>query len=133
MKRNFIVVFILTVVLATNAIAFGTLDGWAVPSIAETRCGWFVNPTPANAWLVDKHGTWMISSQGADSNAEGEWPSFGPKQWIETNGSYGHGCACLNVNVDKDEMRILEILSATAKPLSACRKDKALKGKEPKD
>ena len=27
----------------------------------ETRCGWFSNPTPANAWLTDKNGEWLFS------------------------------------------------------------------------
>jgi hypothetical protein len=28
----------------------------AHPAFAEKRCGWFQNPTPANAWLTDKDG-----------------------------------------------------------------------------
>jgi hypothetical protein len=93
---------------------------------AETRCGWFSNPTPANASLHDRDDEWVIGVQGGHQ-AEGDWPSFGPKQWVETNGHYGHGCACMRVRVDKETHRVLEIESARARPLSACRRDRALK------
>lgn len=92
---------------------------------AETRCGWFDNPTPANASLHDREDEWIIGVQGGHQ-AEGDWPSFGPKQWVETNGHYGYGCACMSVVVD-GEHHVLEIKSARARPLSACRRDKALK------
>lgn len=93
---------------------------------AETRCGWFSNPTPANASLHDRDGEWIISVQGG-YQAEGDWPSFAPKQWVETNGHYGHGCACMRVRVNREEQRVLAIESARARPLSVCRRDRALK------
>ena len=93
---------------------------------AETRCGWFSNPTPANASLHDREAEWIIGVQGGHQ-AEGDWPEFGPKQWIETNVHYGYGCACLTVEVDRESNKVLEIKSARARPLSACRRDKALK------
>ena len=92
----------------------------------ENRCGWFDNPTPANAWLEDKDGEWEIGIQGG-YQAEGEWPDFSDDQWVKTNVNYGYGCACLKVTVDHKNRRVLKIASATAKPLSACRKDPALK------
>lgn len=95
-------------------------------SAAETRCGWFSNPTPANASLHDRDAEWIISVQGGHQ-AEGDWPSFTPKQWVETNGHYGHGCACMRVRVNREEQRVLAIESARARPLSACRRDRALK------
>ena len=98
--------------------------GAAVQS--ETRCGWFSNPTPANASLHDRDDEWIISVQGGHQ-AEGDWLSFGPKQWVETNGHYGHGCACLRVRVERETYRVLVIESARARPLSACRRDRALK------
>lgn len=91
----------------------------------ETRCGWFVNLTPGNAWLNDKDGEWIIGTQGGHQ-AEGDWPSFGRKQWIKTNGSYGYGCACMQVEVNRDTFEVLQIRKATARPLAACRKDPAL-------
>lgn len=100
--------------------------------VAETRCGWFHNPTPANAWLIDRDGEWTIGVQGG-YQAEGDWPDFKASQWVKTNVNYGYGCACMNVTVNKDEEQIVTIHSATARPLSACRKDKAIKSKEPKE
>jgi hypothetical protein len=103
--------------------------GAAVAPVAvkfETRCGWFSNPTPANASLHDREDEWVIGSQGGHQ-AEGDWPSFSSKQWVETNGHYGHGCACMSVRVDRETHHVLEIESARARPLSACRRDRALK------
>ncbi|HWS55442.1 MAG TPA: DUF4087 domain-containing protein [Pyrinomonadaceae bacterium] len=92
----------------------------------ETRCGWFENPTPANASLLDRDGEWVVGMQGGHQ-AEGDWPHFGPKQWVETNGHYGYGCACLRLRADPESGRVLEIESSRARPLSACRRDRALK------
>jgi hypothetical protein len=92
----------------------------------ETRCGWFSNPTPANAWLHDRDAQWTIGIQGG-YQAEGDWPDFGPKQWIETNVHYGYGCACLRLRVDRSTHRVIEIESAKARPLSACRSDRKLR------
>lgn len=100
--------------------------GAAATVAAETRCGWFSNPTPANASLHDRDDEWIIGTQGGQQ-AEGDWPSFGPKQWVETNGHYGYGCACMSVEIDRASGRVIEIKSARARPLSACRRDKALK------
>jgi hypothetical protein len=95
----------------------------------ETRCGWFVNPTPANASLLDRDGEWIIGVQGG-YQAEGDYPDFKPEQWVETNVHYGYGCACLRVKVDYENRKILEIKSSSARELSVCRKDRSLK--EPK-
>jgi hypothetical protein len=94
----------------------------------ETRCGWFSNPTPANMWLYDRDGEWTIGVQGGHQ-AEGDWdwPKFKRGQWVETNGHYGYGCACFQLRVDKETRRVLEVKSARGRPLSACRKDRALK------
>lgn len=92
----------------------------------ETRCGWFSNPTPANASLYDRDDEWIISVQGG-YQAEGDWPIFGPKQWVKTNVHYGYGCACLKVRVDRDESRVLTIVSSRAQSLSVCRRDRSLK------
>lgn len=93
----------------------------------ETRCDWFENPTPGNVWLNDKDGEWVISIQGG-YQAEGDAPEFAAEQWVLTNaGSYGYGCACLQVRVNRRMRQILEIKSATAKPLAVCRRDHRLK------
>ncbi|QDH71808.1 DUF4087 domain-containing protein [Lysobacter alkalisoli] len=92
----------------------------------ETRCGWFENPTPGNAWLTDRDRTWTIAMQGG-AQAEGDWPGFDDEQWVATNGPhYGYGCACMSVTVDAGQGRILTIRDAQARPLSLCRADTAL-------
>lgn len=133
------VCFCLTAVIffaAQRTTATGTASGETAPVIenagaAETRCGWVANPTPANWWLTDKDGEWTIGVQGGYQASGADLPDFG-KQWVVTNsGSHGYGCACINATTSKKEMKILTIKSAKVRPLSACRKDKALK--EPKD
>ena len=94
----------------------------------ETRCGWFENPTPANVTLFDRYGEWVIGVQGGyQVEGDWDWPEFKPEQWVEVNGHYGYGCACLKVRVNKKTHRVLEIKSARPRELSDCRNDKALK------
>ena len=120
------------------------LTAWSLPNtqtvsaevftenyVAETRCGWFVNPTPANAWLNDAAGQWIIGVQGG-FQADGAWPEFDSDQWVNTNVNYGYGCACMNVTTDRKAKRITRIVSSRARPLSVCRKDKAISKREPK-
>jgi hypothetical protein len=94
----------------------------------ETRCGWFVNPTPANIWLFDRDAEWTIGVQGG-YQVESDWnpPAFKPRQWVRTNGNYGYGCACLQLRVNKETHEVLEIKSSRARPLAACHKDQSLK------
>jgi len=95
------------------------------PTEFETRCGWFSNPTPANAWLQDRYGEWIIVTQGGHQ-AYGDCPNFISRQWVRTNGNYGYGCACMQVRVNKQTHEVLEIKSAHARPLAQCRRDPAL-------
>ena len=123
------VTFGCAVLVALSLVAFAGARPRALAPVAvraETRCGWFDNPTPANASLHDREGEWIIGVQGGHQ-AEGDWPSFGPKQWVETNGHYGYGCACMKLEVDRATNHVLKIESARARPLSACRRDRALK------
>jgi hypothetical protein len=76
--------------------------------------------------LYDRDGEWVIGVQGG-YQAEGDWPTFGPKQWVETNGHYGYGCACLEVQVDREKHEVRKIEGSEARPLSACRRDRSLK------
>jgi hypothetical protein len=100
---------------------------FATPSVAaETRCGWFVNPTPGNAWLIDRHGRWTIGLQGSQP-AKGNWPNFSKGQWVRLNGDYGYGCACMSVKTDRRTMTIARIFTARAVPLRQCRIDRRLK------
>src|SRR5262249_57206442 len=60
----------------------------------QTRCGWFSNPTPANAWLQDKDGEWTIAVQGGHQ-ADGDWPAFKRRHCVRTNhGGAGQGWRC---------------------------------------
>jgi Protein of unknown function (DUF4087) len=100
----------------------------------EKRCGWLINPTPGNWWLRDRDAEWTIATQGSDG-APG-WEEMGdrnppdwsarPKQWVETNGHYGYGCACATMRVDRRSETILEIRSLSPRPLKACRADRRL-------
>lgn len=92
----------------------------------ESRCGWFSNPTPANASLYDSEREWIISVQGG-YEAEGDWPDIPEKDWVQTNGNYGYGCACMRVTVNHQAGKVIKIVSSSARPLSACRRDPALK------
>jgi len=90
----------------------------------ETRCGWLQVPTPANWYLKDRDGTWVISMQGG-YRAEGmeTTPVGDDKEYVKTNVNYGYSCACLNVVVDSSRMRIIRIQGGEALPLSTCRED----------
>jgi len=58
---------------------------------------------------------------GYQVEGEWDWPDFKPRQWVRTNVSYGYGCACLQLRVNKENRHVLEIKSAQAQPLGACR------------
>lgn len=95
---------------------------------AETRCGWLENPTPGNWWLTDKDASWTLATQGieAPDAVMLNLPAFDDDEYVATNGNYGYGCACLSVDVDKAEERIVRVHSGRTIPLSRCEGDKAL-------
>jgi hypothetical protein len=90
------------------------------------RCGWLSNPTPGNWWLTDSQGQWILGTQGADQ-APGmdEMPDMSTAGWVETNGHYGYGCACMTITADADG-RVTRIADAQPKPLKQCRADRKL-------
>ena len=110
------------------AITFVAAQPRTPPALEKTemRCGWFSNPTPGNASLYDRDGEWIIGVQGG-YQADGDWPDFSGKQWIETNVHYGYGCACMRVSLDRATEKVIKIESSKARPLSACRRDRALR------
>jgi hypothetical protein len=113
--------------LAACGLCFFASACFASPSSKpQMRCGWFENPTPGNAWLHDRGGEWTVAIQG-DYEAKGDWPAFKDSQWVNVNGSHGYGCACLKAVVNAKTRKILSIIDAKARPLSACRVDRALK------
>lgn len=97
----------------------------ALPAKAvETRCGWLINPTPANWYLVDKDGRWTISLQGGyQARGMDNLPTYNEKEYVKTNGYYGYGCACMDVVTDSARLRISEIRGGESLPLSTCRED----------
>lgn len=93
---------------------------------AVTRCGWFHNPTPGNATLVDAAGEWIIGTQGGHQ-ADGDWPAFEGREWVRTNvGSYGYGCACIKLLAKPGSFDVERIVSARVRPLQQCRRDAKL-------
>jgi hypothetical protein len=96
----------------------------------KRRCGWIVNPTPANWWLTDRDGQWILGTQGADQ-APGmeEMPDMSTAGWVETNGHYGYGCACMTITADS-EGRVVRIADAQPRPLKQCRADRKLPAPE---
>jgi len=101
-------------------------------SAAETRCGWLENPTPGNWWLTDRDGSWTLMTQGEDYREEvmDNVPPFNDAQYVATNGNYGYGCACLSVDVDKADGRIVKVYSGKAISLNKCEADRSLKRPE---
>ena len=116
--------------LAAVVVAYGQSRpaGGAAVKQFETRCGWFSNPTPANIWLYDREGEWTVGVQGGyQVEGDWDWPSFKDGQWVETNGHYGYGCACMRLRVNRRTKDVLEIKSVRVRPLAACRRDPSLK------
>ena len=94
---------------------------------AETRCGWLHNPTPANFWLTDRDGEWLLSAQGGyQAPGMDDMPDMASGGWVRTNGYYGYGCACMRVTTDRASRRITEVFSATPRSLRQCRADRRL-------
>ncbi|QWP79512.1 DUF4087 domain-containing protein [Lysobacter sp. K5869] len=132
----------LSPLLALAVLAFAVLPtaaaakGKTRPAAVENRCGWFLNPSPGNAWLIDRDGEWIVAIQSGHQ-ADGDWPPprSSEKEWVPAGGEgdprgYGHGCVCMKV-VTAPGHRIARILSGQGKPLAQCRRDRALTGLEP--
>jgi hypothetical protein len=81
----------------------------------RTRCGWLVNPTPGNWWLDDRAGEWMIGAQGGyQAPGMDDMPDMTTRGWIESNGHYGRGCACMSLSTERRTRRVTRIfLGAT--------------------
>jgi hypothetical protein len=103
----------------------------SAPRAGERRCGWLSNPTPGNWWLDDRDGQWILATQGAEA-APGmdDMPDMSTAGWVETNGHYGYGCACMTIAFDAATKRVTRVADATPRPLKQCRADRALKRPE---
>ena len=102
---------------------------WPMALLAETRCGWLDNPTPANWWLTDRDGEWTLMLQGAgDRNGfiDAPWDGDFGAEWIETNGNYGYGCGCFTGAVDPETGWATRVERVQALPLDRCTGDPAL-------
>jgi len=105
------------------AVAVGDVHAAGHP---RTLCGWWLNPTPQNVWLIDRSGEWTVSVQGGHA-ASGTWPDFADRQWVVTSsGMHGYGCACLHAVVDVTSRNVEAIRLARVRPLRACRSDSQL-------
>ena len=101
------------------------------PALAETRCGWLMNPTPANWWLIDADGEWTIGEQGGyQAPGFDDAPWTGTREQVPVNGYYGYECACMAVTSDADTMTITRVISVRSKPLKACEDDPKLPSME---
>lgn len=100
------------------------------PMTPQRICGWFENPTPANAWIIDRRGEWEIAIQSGHQ-ASGDGPEFDSAHWIETNFHYGYGCACLAAVLDMPHGQVMSVLHAVSRPIAACRSDSSLRTREP--
>jgi hypothetical protein len=109
--------------------AFLVLPGLtcALAASAEYRCGWLENPTPANWWLRDAEGLWILSAQGsAPVTGMDLIPDISAHDFVKTNGPYGYACACLNAQFDAAQKRASRIISVRQLPLDKCRQDTKL-------
>jgi hypothetical protein len=114
---RFILIIALTVSATTTAPA----------AASERRCGWLQNPTPANHSLIDRDGEWILSSQGGyQAPGIDDMPDMSSRGWVEVNGHYGYGCACMTVTTDRRTRRVTRLFSATPVPLRQCRADRRL-------
>ena len=98
---------------------------------SERRCGWVVNPTPGNYWLVDRetrwNNGWLISSQGGyRARGADRMPDMTTLGQVKTNGNYGYSCGCMQVRTDRRNRQITRIYSAAPVPLSQCQRDQRL-------
>lgn len=130
--RAWVAAWCSVLVLGASASTASANAGADTPALSN-RCGWFDNPSPGNATLTDRDGEWTIGLQGGHQ-ARGTWPRFKADQWVRTGtGSAGYGCTCLKVKALTESQEVTQIVSARALPLSTCRNDRALKGKEPEN
>jgi hypothetical protein len=101
----------------------------AAPPAPAPRCGWIVNPSPANWWLTDRDGEWLIAAQGGyQAPGLDNVPDLSEHNWVVTNGSsYGYGCGCVSGRFDTRKKRVTRISAVRQKPIATCKADHRLK------
>ena len=111
--------------IAAAALIAGTFIGQA-DAAPERRCGWLANPSPANWWLLDRDGEWVLSVQGREPVPGLDTiPDMTTLGWVGTNGPHGYGCACLVLDTAPGR-RVVRILSGEPLPTQRCNADRAL-------
>ncbi len=99
----------------------------AAPAVTrdQRRCGWLQVRGPREAVLTDRDGDWLLARAG-EHRAAGDWrPGFAAGQSLRT-ADVETGCACLTAQVDLGTHRVASARAPQARPLAACRGDRAL-------
>ncbi len=104
----------------------------------DVRCGWYANPTPANHWITDGQGDWIIMSQGSHQAQGSETIAMNTedkKLWVKTSPTgYGYGCACATVTYDlvpgQKYQLVKSLRNLRQQALKICRTDKNLPQKK---
>lgn len=114
--------------MRTSAAILGLVGALATFSMAsaENRCGWIHNPTPGNWWLTDADGQWIIMSQGSyEAGGMDHIGDISAGDYVQTNGYYGYGCACMDVDTDGQD-KITQIYDFRQLRIAKCDRDPAL-------
>jgi hypothetical protein len=108
----------------------------ALPAGAETRCGWYHNPTPGNVMLEDADGQWWLSRQGGAPvpGFDAAYTArFDNRLRLDYAGAvtqrYGFSCACAEGRFDANRPpyeTVLSISSLREIPLDRCEGDPKL-------
>lgn len=117
---------LLAPVLALAALAASALVSPAQAAPAN-RCGWVINPTPGNWWLLDAQGEWTLAMQGGyQAPGMENLPDYEAGGWVKTNGFYGYGCGCMKVESNARTKKITRVYNGRPLPLARCRADRKL-------
>lgn len=116
----------------------------AAPAHAETRCGWFDNPSPNLVDLIDADGLWSIAWPGSGTvfyptgYFEAYTGAFDDRVRINSRGEiindgpgYGYSCACVIGEFDLNKGEALSIVRLTEPPIATCENDPKLPAMNP--
>lgn len=99
-------------------------------AFAEMRCGWLLNPTPANWYLEDRDAIWTLSVQGKGGRDNGFYNADMPENLDQTKIGTDQGrdyyCACIRGQVDPKTNWFIEVTSVRYNPMSQCKNDPAI-------
>ncbi|WP_111498485.1 DUF4087 domain-containing protein [Marinobacter bohaiensis] len=95
------------------------------------RCGWIDNPSPANLWLTDREGQWIVSEQGGRRAVGADFIMPSDRtEFVSMNNGYGYFCGCLSVDARSNESVIATVLSFTQLSLKRCNTDPSLEKRD---